>query len=187
MYVDTVAQASGVSSEAVREQLASVRAPQPGVATPGQAGAIQPSGKRIAIPERYVVAQLIRFPDQARRLELSPQDVTDPDLRSLYERLRAGEKPDRDPAMAALAAELASEVEEPASYEELVTAVDRAALRVREQRLRRRLEESRAAYARDPGDTRLAAAVATLVGELRRVTEALDRHTSLEPVTVPED
>ena len=179
LYVGRLAATTGVAQEVLEAELRALRAG--GRVGPGAGD----GGKRRATPERYVVAQLLRFPDQARRLELSPEDVSDPDLRSLFELIRRGERAERYPeALAPLRAELLSEVEEPASAEELVTAVEQAALRVRERRLRRRLEEARAALSREPGNVTLAATITELVGDLARVTESLDRHTSLERATV---
>ncbi|TMD59061.1 MAG: DNA primase [Chloroflexi bacterium] len=183
VYLDRLARTTGVSQAALEEELRTLRgAPRPGA---NETGA---QGKRKGTPERYVVAQLLRFPDYARRLELSPEDLSDPELRSLFELIRAAERVERYPeALSTLRSELLTEAEGAASYEEVVTAVEQAALRVRERRLRRRLEEARAAMSREPGDTGLALSVAELVGDLARVTEALDRHTSLEPLTVEED
>lgn len=201
LYLDRLAGSTGVSQEVLTRELRSLPSDTPSGASGaairpkpvGTAGrlpepAVQVSaGKRKGSPERYVVAQLIRFPDQARRLELSPEDVSDPDLRSLFEAILRGERPERYPeALSSLRAELLSEVSEPASVDELVTAVEQAALRVREQRLRDRLEEARAGLSREPGDTALGTTVADLMGELARVTDALDRHTSLERVAAEE-
>jgi DNA primase len=183
VYLDRLARTTGVAQGALEEELRTLRGGT-------RSGTLEPEagGKRKGTPERYVVAQLLRFPDQARRIELSPEDVSDPELRSLYELIRATERVERYPeALATLRAELLSEADGAASYEEVVTAVEQAALRVRERRLRRRLEETRAALSREPADARLAGMVADLVGDLARVTEALDRHTSLEPLTVEEE
>jgi DNA primase len=182
LYLDRLAAATGVGQDVLEAELRAIR-------SGARAGAGRADGgKQRATPERYVVAQLLRFPDQARRLELSPEDVGDPDLRTLFELVRRGERPERYPeAMAALRAELLTEVEEPASVDDVVTAVEQAALRVRERHLRRRLEEARAGLAREPRDVRLAATIADLVGDLARVTESLDRHTNLERATVDEE
>ncbi len=178
LYLDRLAGATGVGQDVLEAELRAIRSGS----RSGTAAA--EAGKQRGTPERYVVAQLLRFPDQARRLELSPEDVSDPDLRSLFELVRSGERPDRYPeALAALRAELLTEVVEPASVDELVTALEQAALRVRERRLRRRLEEARAALAREPHHAGLVTTIADLVGDLARVTAALDRHTSLERAT----
>ena len=182
LYLDRLAGATGVGQDVLEAELRAIRSGT-------RSGAAGPDGgKQKATPERYVVAQLLRFPDQARRLELSPEDVSDPDLRSLFELVRSRERPDRYPEpLAGLRAELLTEVEEPASVDELVTAVEQAALRVRERRLRRRLEEARAALTREPENVMLATTIAGLVGDLARVTDALDRHTSLEHAVVDEE
>ncbi|HYY54125.1 MAG TPA: DNA primase [Candidatus Dormibacteraeota bacterium] len=183
VYLDRLSRTTGVSQAALEDELRTLRGGTRQSEAEAEAG-----GKRKGTPERYVVAQLLRFPDQARRLELSPEDVSDPELRSLYELIRAAERVERYPeALAALRAELVAEAEGAASYEEVVTAVEQAALRVRERRLRRRLEEARAAFSRQPDDAGLAENVTELVGELARVKEALERHTSLEPLMVEEE
>ncbi len=181
LYLDRLAGATGVGQEVLETELRALRSGRRADTAGGD------PGKQRAAPERYVVAQLLRFPDQVRRLELSPEDVSDPDLRSLFELIRSRERPDRYPEpLAALRAELLTEVEEPASVDELVTAVEQAALRVRERRVRRQLEEARGALARQPYDVGFATNLADLVGDLARVTDALDRHTSLERAAVEE-
>ncbi len=175
VYLDRLTASTGVSAEVLRAELSAVR---PGRSSNGRDAL---SGKQRATPERYVVAQLLRFPDQAQQLELSPDDVSDPDLRSLIELVRARERPERYPErLASLREELLREVLEPASVDELVTAVEQATLRVRERRLRQRLDEQRAAVAREPGNAELAKTIEDLATDLAHVTAALSRHTSLE-------
>ena len=179
LYLDRLAATTGVAQEVLEEELRRL--------AEGPAGAAAtPYGKQRATPERYVVAQLLRFPEQVRHVELLPDDFGDPDLRALLDLLRRGERAERLPeALRGRASELLAEVEEPTSAEELVAALGQAALRVRERSLRRRLEEKRAALARD--ETTLSTEVGPLVAELQQVTEALERRTSLERANVEEE
>src|SRR5258708_9445084 len=40
--------------------------------------------------ERYLMAQLTKFPEEAARLDLDPADLADPDHRAIFEQLRGG-------------------------------------------------------------------------------------------------
>lgn len=182
-YVRRLAERAGVTEEVLRAQLARAAARGPAEALPREA-----TGKERAGPERYLVAQLLRFPEQARHIELSAEDLVDPGLRAAFELLRRGERLERFPAdLQAIGVDLAAEVPEPSSAAELVTALGQAALRVREQSLRRRLEETRAAVTRDSANAALEQEVERLASELERVMAARERHTVLERASAEEE
>ena len=183
VYLDRLARTTGVAETALEAELRTLRVGGRGEAAEADAG-----GKRKGTLERYVVAQLLRFPDQARRLELSPDDVSDPELRSLYELIRATERVERYPeGLAALRAELLTEAEGAASYDEIVTALEQAALRVREHSLRRLLEEAEETLRRSENDRDVGAIVDTVRGQLGHVLAARDRRTSLQALTAEEE
>lgn len=184
-YVKRVADRTGVREEVLRGEL---RRPS-GSPTIGQpAAAPEPAGKERASAERYLVAQLVRFPEQARHLELSAADFSDPSLRALFERLLAGERRDQLAEPLRLAAvELLADVPEPASAEDLVTALGQAALRVRAQSLKRLLQEAEMTYRRSESDADLAGVVDRLTGELAGVMAAQQQHTVLERVSAEEE
>lgn len=182
VYVKRVADRAGVREEVLRNQLRRE--------LPGGAGgrAEEPTGKGRATPERYLVAQLVRFPEQARRIDLSAEDFNDPSLSAVFVELARGGRAEALPEpLRALAGDLTVEVAEPASAEELVTALGQAALRVREQSLRRGLEEAEAALKRDGGNADLERRIERLASDLGLVLAARQQHTVLERVSAEEE
>jgi DNA primase len=187
LYLGTLSRLTGVAEPTLREQLAT--APRPGMerspaalqvqAGPGPAagngqGAFgAPTGARSAQREleRYVVAQLLQFPEEAARIELGPEDFTDPDHRAIFELLRAGERPGpRYPApLAAVAAALGASAPQPADEDQAVRAIEQGSQRLRDRNLRRWIDEKRAARARGEGD------IGGLDAEIDRLTDELTR------------
>src|SRR5207244_11391321 len=82
--------------------------------------------KQTAPAERYLMALLIRFPEEAARTELPPGDLDDPDHRAILERLKAGKHPTSDlPAhLAAKAAALGASAPELEGQEDVAQAVE---------------------------------------------------------------
>lgn len=117
------------------------------------------------------MAQLLRFPEEAARLDLDPDDVNDPDHRAIFELLRAGERPGpRYPApLAAVVAALGASAPQPVDEDQAVRAIEMAAGALRVENLRRRMGGIREALARGTGD------VGGLSEELGRVTDELTR------------
>src|SRR5207249_10602407 len=101
--------------------------------------------KQTATLERYLMALLTRFPEEAARAVLAPDDLADPDLRALFEHLSSGKHSTSDqPAhLAATAAALGASAPEHGDEFDAGQAIEIVALRVREQNLRRRFREAR--------------------------------------------
>ncbi|MGH2452070.1 MAG: hypothetical protein ACRDGE_12555, partial [Candidatus Limnocylindria bacterium] len=154
---------------------------RPGAGAPVPAAAVPT--KQISPTERYLVAQLLQFPDEAARLELAPDDLADPDLREIFDLLRAGERPGpRFPEhLAATVAALGAIAPDPAGETEALRAIEIAALRLREGNLRRQLSEARATLARArEGDIGgLDAEVALIADELDKLMKTRERQTVL--------
>ncbi len=182
LYLGMLSRLTGVEQDALRR---SATAPAPaderrlrrepgGSAPPGPPAAAV--AKQIAVAERYLMALLAQFPEEAERIELAPDDLNDPDHRAIFELLRAGERPSAgfpDDLAAAFQA-VASGAVEPSEMDagHAAEAIDTAALRVREQNLRQRLALARASLARDTGE---ASAVDTEVVRLGEELDALMR------------
>jgi hypothetical protein len=115
------------------------------------------------------MALLTRYPEEAARADLDPTDLESPDLRALYELLLAGKRPDSDlPAqLAAVVAALGASAPELGEEADPGQTIEIAALRLREQNLRRRLGEAREQLARAEGD------VGGLDGEIARLRDEL--------------
>ncbi len=183
LYVGTLSRLSGAPEEALRQELASVRrddkarptgvaavpgAPGKGADEPDR-GARSPEREGNAPLERYLMAQLLQFPEEAARLDLDPTDLVDPDHRAMYELLRSGERPGpRYPArLAALAAALGASTPTPGDADHAVRGIEMAAARLRAENVRRRLGEVRAALNRGGGD------MVELMDELAILTDRL--------------
>jgi DNA primase len=180
VYLDRLGAQTGVSQESLETEVRRLAA-----RSDGGGGAAAPEKQR-AFPERYVIAQLFRYPDHARHVDLSADDFSQPDLGALFGALARGVSPDQLPApLRPLAEELRTEADEAGSVEEQLRAIELAALRVRERRLRQRLDHARARLARAEGD---AAALATEIDELavalEGVMQAREHHTVLEHAMV---
>src|SRR5205814_4102897 len=121
--------------------------------------------------ERYLMAQFARFPEEAARLDLDPNEIQDPDHRAAFELLRAGERPGpRFPAhLAALVAALGASAPSPADEGDVTRAIAMAVVGIREKNLRRRMREVQAALLRGSGD------VGQLMDELAAAGDELTR------------
>ncbi|MGH2377360.1 MAG: DNA primase [Candidatus Limnocylindria bacterium] len=186
LYVGMLARLTGLGEEVLRERLAGARH-QAGARREGidrAAGALpvqeppaksgdgqQPAPSAQRDLERYLVSQLLQFPEEAARSELDPDDFTDPDHRAIFDLLRAGERPGpRYPApLAAVAAALGASSPPPMDEDQAVRAIEQVSQRLRDRNLRRRIEEKRAARARGDGD------IAGLDAEIDRLTDELTR------------
>lgn len=193
-YIGTVAGTTGLPHELVRQQVdAYVPPPTAATRSPAQAGALpaptgaepgaaaEPAaaiagapggnGKQTTSLERYVMAQLVQFPEEAARLDLDPDELVDPDHRAILELLRSGERPGpRYPAhLAAVVAALGALTPTPVDEGHAARAIEMAVPRLREENLRRRIGEKRQARARGGGD------VGGLDEEIDRLTDLLTR------------
>jgi len=173
LYLGRLAAQTGVPQEALRDEAQSApkaaprRAAGPLTATPE--GPVQGKEQSTAL-ERFVMAQLVQFPEEAARVDLAPDDLSDHEHRAIFEHLR-GKRPTADfPAhLAATVAALGATGAEPASEVDAGRAIEIAALRLRVQNLRHRLVEARGKLARATGGD-----VGALDDEVARLVEALD-------------
>ena len=140
--------------------------------------------KQTPLSERYVMALLTRFPEEIARVDLVPDDLETPELRDLLNHLRSGKRPFSDlPAhLAATAAALGAFAPELGDETDPGQAIEIAAQRLREQRLRDRLGEARAKLARTKdGDVdALGQEVARLANDLAAVMARVERRTVLQ-------
>jgi DNA primase len=175
VYLSEVAGSAGVDPAFLREKL-----PAAGKSTPRTTRTpTEPSPQRRETPtakqtpsfERYVMALLTRYPEEIARADLAPTDLVDPDLRTLFEQLQAGKRPDTDlPAqLAALAAALGANAPELDEQTDPGQVIEIAALRLRVDNVQRRLGEARIQLAHAEGD------VGGLDGEIARLGEELER------------
>ena len=192
VYLSTVATDTGVDPTLLRRQVeaALLAPPAPSaVRTPVQTAADDGDGdgpsemKQTPVQERYVMALLMRFPEEIARVELVPDDLGDPDLRALLKELQAGKRPSSDlPAhLAATAAALGAAAPELGDETDPRQAIEIAAQRLRVQRLRARLGETRAKLAQlaDGDVTALAAEVGRLAIDLEAAMARVERRTVL--------
>ena len=212
LYLGTLSSLTGVREETLRERLAAasteagalperasraVRAASARWAGQGTApaegeGADQQRKQTPSI-ERYLMAQLVQFPEEAARLDLDPDELVDPDHRAILELFRAGERPGpRFPGdLAAVVAALGAQAPAPVEEEHAARAIEMAALKVREEHVRRQLGEKRSALARasaSGGDVGgLAHEVARLGEELEHVMRAREPQTVLRETRNEED
>ncbi|HET8567362.1 MAG TPA: DNA primase [Candidatus Limnocylindria bacterium] len=186
-YLKRLNRLTGISHEALRAEAtkppAAAPAPRPAARPAAESATPVRIGNRTGPTERYLMAQLVQFPEEAARIELAPEDLVTSEHREIFELLRAGKRPDADfPAhLAATVAALGAQSPEPASTADVGQAIEIAALRLREQGVLRRLGEAQAALARaTDGDVGgLAQQVTVLAEELVRVQQALERATVL--------
>jgi len=192
-YVTLVANRAGLDPSLLRERIqgaeraASRAAPAP--ARPADrlsevAAALEKvPGKQTPLQERYVMALLMRFPEEVARADLDPTDLSDPDLRALFEHLQAGERTSSDlPAhLAAIAAALSATAQELGQENDPGQAIEIASQLLRVQRLRDRLGEKRALLARaaDGDVAELATEVEQLANELAAAMGRVERRTVL--------
>jgi len=175
VYLSEVAGSAGVDPAFLREKLpAAGKSTQRTTRTatePSPQHREMPTPKQTPSFERYVMALLTRYPEEIARADLAPTDLVDPDLRTLFEQLQAGKRPDTDlPAqLAALAAALGANAPELDEQTDPGQVIEIAALRLRVDNVQRRLGEARIQLAHAEGD------VGGLDGEIARLGEELER------------
>jgi DNA primase len=161
VYLGTLSRLTGVPEASLREDLASApgggKAAEPPGPRPAQGPTERPpdaARERNAVTERYLVAQLIQFPEEAARLDLDPEELSDPDHRAIFELLRSGERPGpRYPArLAAVVAALGASSPQPVDEDHAARAIEMLALRLRAENVRRRMGEVQAALLRGSED-----------------------------------
>ena len=183
LYLGTLSRHTGLDQETLRDELrgaAAIRPAATNVAPPEGA----PAGaerKQTTSLERYLMAQLTKFPEEAARLDFDPADLSDPDHRAIFEQLRGGHSTADLPAhLAATAATLGAYAPEPGSAADAGREIEIVALRLREGNLRRRFVDVRAALARGDGDVGgLDEEVSRLARDLEEVQRSLQRSTVL--------
>ena len=180
LYLGTLSKLTGLGQEDLRREAAA--APPLAAQRPAAAGNETPA-KQTAPAERYLMALLIRFPEEAKRTELRPGDLDDPDYRAILELLKAGKHPTSDlPAhLAAKAAALGASAPELEGEVDVAQAVEIAALGLRERNLRRRMKTAQAELARGNGGDvgAVDVEVAQLANELAELMHRRERHTVL--------
>jgi DNA primase len=175
VYLSEVAGSAGVDPAFLREKLpAAGKSTQRTTRAPSEPSPQRreaPAAKQTPSFERYVMALLTRYPEEIARADLAPTDLVDPDLRTLFEQLQAGKRPDTDlPAqLAALAAALGANAPELDEQTDPGQVIEIAALRLRVDNVQRRLGEARIQLAHAEGD------VGGLDGEIARMGEELER------------
>ena len=187
LYLGTLSRLSGLDQETLRAQVgAAGSARRPAATVPLGTDAPAGSAERKQTPslERYLMAQLTKFPEEAARLDLDPADLADPDHRAIFEQLRGGHSTADLPAhLAATAATLGAYAPEPGSGGSAADPgheIEIVALRLREGNLRRRLNDVRAMFARADGDVGgLDEEVGRLAHDLEEVQRSLQRSTVL--------
>jgi DNA primase len=183
LYLGTLSRLSGLDQETLRAQVATAGAIRPAAADVflRSEPPATPELKQTAFLERYLMAQLVKFPEEAARLDLDPADLADPVHRAIFEQLRGGQSTTDLPAhRAATAATLGANAPEPGSGADPGHEIEIVALRLRERNLRRRLEDVRATFARADGDVGgLDEEVSRLAHDLEEVQRSLQRSTVL--------
>jgi DNA primase len=183
LYLGTLSRLSGLDQETLRMQVAAAGAIRPAVANVSVRAEPEstPDRKQTTSLERYLMAQLTKFPEEAARLDLDPADLVDPVNRAIFEQLRDGQSTADLPAhLAATAATLGANAPEPGLGADPGREIEIVALRLREGNLRRRLEDVRATFARADGDVGgLDEEVSRLAHDLEEVQRSLQRSTVL--------
>ena len=193
VYLSTVAGNTGIDPGLLRTRVdAALAAPKKAPTAPRPSGQVvemsddepeTPQMKQTPLQERYVMALLVRFPEEIARVDLEPDDLVDPDLRALLTHLQTGDRSLSDlPAqLAATAAALSASAQGPGEEADPGQAIEIAAQRLRVQRLRDRLEHVRAELARvGDGDVgELALEVQQLATELVTAMARVQRRTVL--------
>src|SRR5438309_4460608 len=186
LYLGTLSSSTGLDQEALRREAAAAPPPTQRSAVPSN----ETPAKQTAPAERYLMALLIRFPEEAARTELAPGDLDDPDHRAMLELLKAGKHPTSDlPAhLAAKAAALGASAPELEGEEDVAQAVEIAALGLRERNVRRRMKNAQGQLARaNGGDVgALDGEVAQLANELAELMHRRERHTVLHAADADE-
>ncbi len=183
LYLGTLSRLSGLDQETLRGQVGAAAAARPPAAVGASRTDTQPIAERKQTTslERYLMAQLTKFPEEASRLDLDPADLADPVHREIFEQLRGGRSTADLPAhLAATAATLGAFAPEPGSGADPGREIEIVALRLREENLRRRFIDVRAALARADGDVGgLDEEVGRLAHDLEEVQRSLQRSTVL--------
>lgn len=188
VYLGTLASSTGIDQSVLRERAAAPRISGLGASKVGwstsasaQTTPPTPERKQTTSLERYLMAQLTKFPEEAARLDFDPADLSDPDHRAIFEQLRGGHSTADLPAhLAATAATLGAYAPEPGSGADRGHEIEIVALRLREGNLRRRFVDVRAALARGDGDVGgLDEEVSRLARDLEEVQRSLQRSTVL--------
>ena len=184
LYLGTLSRHSGLDQETLRGELtgaSAIRPTAPNVFLRAESAPASGDGKQTTSLERYLMAQLTKFPEEAARLDLDPADLSDPDHRAIFEQLRGGHSTADLPAhLAATAATLGAYAPEPGSAADAGREIEIVALRLREGNLRRRFVDVRAALARGDGDVGgLDEEVSRLARDLEEVQRSLQRSTVL--------
>jgi DNA primase len=190
LYLGSLSKLTGVEQGALRREADAAPPRQEGRAAPSDGVARKPNetgAKQIASQERYLMALLTRFPEEAARVDLARSDFADPDLGALFEQLATGKHPTSLlPAhLAAVGAALGALAPEPVDEVEAAQAIEISVLKIREQNLRRRLEEARARLQRaDEVDAGMHGEIADLAAELTEVMRRQERRTVLHAADV---
>ncbi|MDP9320560.1 MAG: DNA primase [Chloroflexota bacterium] len=184
LYLGTLSRLTGLDQETLRAEVATAGATRrtPANVSFGADADPQPAErKQTTSLERYLMAQLTKFPEEAARLDLDPVDLADPVHRAIFEQLRGGRSTADLPAhLAATAATLGANAPEPGSGADPGHEIEIVALRLREGNLRRRLDDVRATFARADGDVGgLDEEVSRLAHDLEEVQRSLQRSTVL--------
>jgi DNA primase len=183
LYLGTLSRLTGLDQETLRAQVTTTGAIRPAAANVSLRAEppLTPERKQTTSLERYLMAQLTKFPEEAARLDLDPADLADPVHRDIFEQLRGGQATADLPAhLAATAATLGANAPEPSSGADPGHEIEIVALRLREENLRRRFVDVRAALARADGDVGgLDEEVSRLARDLEEVQRSLQRSTVL--------
>ncbi len=186
LYLGTLSSSTGLDQEALRREAAA--APPPAIRPAVIAN--ETPAKQTAPAERYLMALLIRFPEEATRTELAPGDLDDPDHRAILEWLKAGKHPTSDlPAhLAAKAAAVGAFAPELEGEVDVAEAIEIAALALRERNVRRRMKTAQGQLARANGGDAGAVdgEVAQLANELAELMHRRERHTVLHTANADE-
>ncbi|MEK6227265.1 MAG: DNA primase [Chloroflexota bacterium] len=186
LYLGTLSSSTGLDQEALRREAAAAPPPTQRPAT----AANETPAKQTGPVERYLMALLIRFPEEAADAQLAPGDLDDPDNRAMFEWLKAGNHPTSDlPAhLAAKAAALGAFAPELEGEVDVAQAIEIAALALRERNVRRRMKVAQGQLARANGGDAGAVdgEVAQLADELAELMHRRERHTVLHAADADE-
>lgn len=187
LYLGTLSKLTGLDQESLRREAAAAPAP---TLQRASVGANETPAKQTAPAERYLMALLIRFPEEAARTELAPGDLDDPDNRAMFDWLSAGKHSTSDlPAhLAAKAAALGASAPELEGEVDVAQAIEIAALALRERNLRRQMKNAQGQLARGNGGDAGAVdgEVARLANELAELMHRRERHTVLHAADADE-
>lgn len=186
LYLGTLSKLTGLDQESLRREAAVA----PPTLQRASVGANETPAKQTAPAERYLMALLIRFPEEAARTELAPGDLDDPDNRAMFDWLSAGKHSTSDlPAhLAAKAAALGASAPELEGEVDVAQAIEIAALALRERNLRRQMKNAQGQLARGNGGDAGAVdgEVARLANELAELMHRRERHTVLHAADADE-